>query len=541
MALWSLKGTTVLVVDDFPEMRSMLRSMLAMYGADVIEQARNGEEAIERMQAQPFEIVLCDYNLGDGKDGQQVLEEAKHRDLLPYDSTFVMVTAENTAEMVMGALEYQPDAYLSKPVTKTVLQARLRKLLEKKAQMAPVARALAAQDYNKVIALCDRFIEQGTKFRYELLKLKADMLLNIGDFDRAEALVGQVLEDRELPWARMDLGKVQFHRQDYAAAIATFDAVIEQQRNFVAAYDWRARALERKGEAAAAQESLQEAVAVSPKSVQRQRALADIADFNQDYSITEKARRQVLRVGRGSVLRQPTDYSGLARALVKQGSAKEGRKVLDQLRHECREDPRTGLVAGVAESAVQQALGDASQAAAALESALALAAEQPGLLTDAVGNELVQTCLEQGRTDAAHEVARSLVRNNHDDEDVLNRLSLIYREAGLAEAGDELIRNTRGQVVELNNEGVALVNAGRIEESIDFFSNAVKVMPNNVVFNLNAAHSLILHMKHSGPSREHLSRAMDYIQAAESDEIHRDWRNNLKRACRSMAGVMQHG
>lgn len=112
MALWNLKGRTILVVDDFPEMRSMLRSMLAMYGADTIEQARNGEEAIGRMQARRFEIVLCDYNLGEGKDGQQVLEDAKRRDLLPYDTTFVMVTAENTPEMVMGALEYQPDAYL---------------------------------------------------------------------------------------------------------------------------------------------------------------------------------------------------------------------------------------------------------------------------------------------------------------------------------------------------------------------------------------------------------------------------------------------
>ncbi|HSH28289.1 MAG TPA: response regulator [Thiohalobacter sp.] len=541
MALWSLKGRTILVVDDFPEMRSMLRSMLAMYGGDAIQQARHGEEAIERMQAQSFEIVLCDYNLGEGKDGQQVLEEAKHRDLLPYDSTFVMVTAENTSEMVMGALEYQPDAYLSKPVTRTVLQARLKKLLDKKAQMAPVAKALARQDYNQVIALCDRFIEQGTKFRYELLKLKTDMLLNIGEFDQAEALFTRVLEDRELPWARMGLGRVRFHRQDYDGAIATFDAVIEQQRNFVAAYDWRARALERKGDAAAAQESLQLAVNVSPKSLQRQRALADIADFNQDYATTEKARRQALRVGRGSVLRQPTDFSGLARALGKQGSAKEGLKVLDQLRHECREDPRTGLVAAVAESAVQQALGNASQAAAVLDSALELAAGQPELLTGAAGNELVQTCLEQGRTGPAHEVARSLVMNNHDDEDVLKRLSMIYREAGLAEAGNDLIRSTREEVVELNNEGVALINAGRIEESIDFFSNAVKVMPSNAVFNLNAAHSLILFMKRSGPSREHLTRALGYIRAAEGDELHRDWRHNLMRACRSMAGAMHNG
>ncbi|RRQ21795.1 hypothetical protein D6C00_07435 [Thiohalobacter thiocyanaticus] len=348
-------------------------------------------------------------------------------------------------------------------------------------------------------------------------------------------------DDRELPWARMGLGRVQFHRQDYAAAIATFDTVIEQQRNFVAAYDWRARALERKGDPAAAQDSLQAAVAVSPKSVQRQRALADIADFNPDYDTTEKARRQALRVGRASVLRQPTDFSGLARVLVKQGNAKEAARIVDQLRHECRNDPRAGLVAAVAESGVHQALGRPEQAQAVLEDALELVRNQPELLDEAAGNELIQTCLAQGCTDQAHEMARALVKNHHDDEGVLSRLSRVYEEAGLAEAGADLISTARKEVVDLNNEGVALVNAGKIEESIDFFTNAVKVMPNNAVFNLNAAHSLVLYMKHSGPSREHLSRALDYIRAAERDEIHRDWRNNLKRACRSMAGAMQNG
>lgn len=539
MGLWSLKGRSILVVDDFPEMRSMMRSMLAMYGADDIKQARHGEEAVELMEANRFEIVLCDYNLGDGKDGQQVLEEAKHRGLLPYATTFVMVTAENTSEMVMGALEYQPEAYLSKPVTKTVLQARLKKLLDKKELLAPISRALDRRDYNKVIALCDQFIDQGSKFRYELLKLKADMLLNIGEFDQVDALVSGILDDRDLPWARMDLGKVQFHRKEYDAAIATFDAVIGQQPNFVAAYDWRARALKRKGDHAAAQSTLQNAVEVSPKSLLRQRALADIADFNNDHATTEKARRQAIRVGRSSVLRQPTDYSGLAKVLVRKDTAREALKVLDQMKHEFRGDKQADLAAAVTESSVHRAMGEEDEARTSLERAMKIAREHPDILTDVVGNELVETCLAQGCTEQAHEVARTLVKNNHDDDDVLNRLAYIYQDAGLADEGKDLILNTQKEVIDINNQGVQLVNEGKIEESIDFFSNAVQVMPNNAVFNLNAAHSLVLYMKQTGPSKQKLAQALGYIQAAENVEIHRDWRNNLMRACRSMAASMR--
>ena len=48
MAIWSLKGKKVLIIDDFQEMRVMLRTMVEPLTPDVIKLAQNGEEAIER-------------------------------------------------------------------------------------------------------------------------------------------------------------------------------------------------------------------------------------------------------------------------------------------------------------------------------------------------------------------------------------------------------------------------------------------------------------------------------------------------------------
>ena len=72
MAIWSLEGKKILIIDDFAEMRSTLRGMLASYGANDISMASNGEDAVDMICRKNFDIILCDYNLGDGKDGQQV-------------------------------------------------------------------------------------------------------------------------------------------------------------------------------------------------------------------------------------------------------------------------------------------------------------------------------------------------------------------------------------------------------------------------------------------------------------------------------------
>jgi len=142
MVLWSLKDKKILIVDDFAEMRSSLRNMLTPFEANDISMASTGEEAIQLITHNKFDIILCDYNRGDGKDGQQILEEAKLRGKLPHSTVFIMITAESTSFMVMGALEHQPDDYLPKPFTRNVLNCRLAKLLIKKNGLSILSIAL---------------------------------------------------------------------------------------------------------------------------------------------------------------------------------------------------------------------------------------------------------------------------------------------------------------------------------------------------------------------------------------------------------------
>ncbi len=535
MGLWSLKGRPILVVDDFPEMRSMLRAMVAAYGADQVDQARNGAEAIEKLERRRYNIVLCDYNLGQGKDGQQVLEEAKHRNILPYSSVFIMVTAENTSGMVMGALEYQPDAYLAKPVTKTVLQARLLKLLEKKESFRGICRALTAGDRVQAIRECDALLEAGSRYRFELCKLKADLLIETGDYDRAEALLQAVLEERELPWAALGLGKIHYFRKDYGAAAALFEGIVQANPNFVAAYDWLARVQADTGRTEEAQQSLLAAVQCSPKSVPRQRALGEVAERNGEQDLCEQARRRVVSIGRGSVLRRPDDHSALARTLVERGAAREALKVVDNMRHEFKDDPAADFEAAVMGARVHGALGQGERAAESLDKALAALRERPDLVSETAATELLAQCLEADRAEDADQVLRGLIRNGHEDEGLMDRVGDIYRAAGQGERVEALIAAAAEEVAEINNRGVRLAQAGELEASSRHFAEAVREMPGNPVVNLNAAQSLIMLMKERGVTEEGLAEAMGYIRAAERAPHHSQWANKLRNICQSMA------
>jgi CheY-like chemotaxis protein/Tfp pilus assembly protein PilF len=539
MALWNLSGKNVLVIDDFPDMRSLMRSMVLAYGAQQVEQARNGEEAIEMLARRQFDIVLCDYNLGEGKDGQQVLEEAKHRNLLPFTTAFVMVTAENTSQMVMGALEHQPDAYLSKPVTKSVLQVRLQKLLEKKDGFRAINRALDRNQTGKALVLIEEQLQAQGKYRFDLLKMKSDLLLRLSRYEDAEKLCQAVLEERELTWALFDLGRIHFYREQYPDACRRFSALIDHNQAFVAAYDWLARAQERMGNLGDAQHTLLTAVERSGKSLLRQRALGEISQRNQDFVVAESALRKAVRIGKTSALCQSGDYTELAKVLVKNDSAKEALKIADAIRHVFPNDAEAALGATVVESHIHQAMGNHKRSEELLEQAIRMAEAQEHAISTEIGLDLASQCLQLGRKELANELVSQVVKNHHEDQRVLDQITRLYRDAGAEEEGRALVEKTSSEIVRINNQGVKLLKEGKTGEAVELFLQAVRGMPRNPIVNLNTAQSLISLMNETTPTRSRMQTALGCLQVAQDSAQYTERRSRLLAQCQSLAAALQ--
>jgi len=498
MALWTLKDLNILIVDDFPEMRSMMRSMLLPFGANKLTEVRNGDEAVDAMSKQTMHIVLCDYSLGDGKDGQQVLEEAKERNLLPYSSIFILVTAENTSNMVMGAVEYQPDDYLVKPFNKTVLQARLSKLQERKQGLHDIARVLDEKKYHAAIELCDKQIAAGSKSALELIRLKGELLLRIGDFDGAKRVYEKALEARDFSWARFGLGQTYFHLKLYEQARTAFEDLISINNKYVLAYDWLAKVHKALGDNKSTQDVLADAIKISPKAILRQKALAEVALANNDLVTAEHSYKHVVREGKNSVHRSPSDFGGLAKVYLKKAVPGEAEKVIVAMTNEFQ---KTGgavqLQSAVIQSLVYKETGKAAESEKALEQVMSLYAQNPSNLPTATALELAEACLALGKSQHGNELLKHVIRNNHEDDTVLDKVKAMCAASGQAELAD-LVETTRQEVVGTNNKGVELVKQGKLEESIDLFLQAARAMPENITINLNAALSLIALMQQNG-------------------------------------------
>src|SRR5690606_12525510 len=158
--------------------RQMLRSM----GIENIDTAKTGPEAVAACVRNQYDVVFCDYNMGESnKNGQHVLEELRHRKLLKDNSTCIIVRAEAAKAMVVGALEYQPDGYITKPIAQSSLQKRLDVLIELQESLRPIHEALDLDDYSRAIALCEDEIKRGSKHKSWCIKTKANLYYLSGD------------------------------------------------------------------------------------------------------------------------------------------------------------------------------------------------------------------------------------------------------------------------------------------------------------------------------------------------------------------------
>ena len=512
MAIWSLKGKKVLIIDDFQEMRVMLRTMVEPLAPEMIKLAQNGEDAIECLENNKFDVVFCDYNLGKGKDGQQVLEEAKHRELLSYDSIYMMCTAENTSEMVMGAIDYLPDDYISKPFNRTVIHARLKKQLEKKENLKDISKAMADKNHKKAIAYCDKLLQDNPPNRLDLLKIKGELITTLGNYDVAADLYEDIIEERDIPWAYLSLGKVRYLQDDFDEAIEVFEGLVKENSSNVAAYDWLAKTYEALDELDKAQEMLNIGVIKSPKSLIRQRKLAQVAYKNEDLKTAQSAFEHAINVGQHSCYKQPDDYNGLAKTLVDSGHADDAFNIVEKMAKDFKNDSNAEMVAAITKGMVHTSKGDKEAAEECLQGAMELYNQNPqGLSTD-IALELTDLCLSAGKDDDANEITKNLVRNHHDDKKLIERTKKIYAAAGKSDAGDALIDKTTTEIVDINNKGAHLLKDGKLEESIELFMKAARGMPDNTVVNLNAAYSIMMQMKKTGKIKKYSSRVESYLE-----------------------------
>lgn len=479
-----------LLIEDSEPMRNVIRGFLRRCGALTVDTASTGEIGAKALTDTRYDVVLCDYNLSDdGRNGQMLLEEARHKGWITPGTVWVMLTGEQQLEKIAVAAEHAPDDYLLKPVTEDALQARLVRLFERKSVTAPVYAAIQARDYAKALALIEQRLPAGKQLP-DLKRAKAQVLEMTGDFKRAAEVYDEVLGKVDAAWARLGLARLRLLQGDADGARHRLEDAISKFPRYLDAFDQLARAYDQLGLYAEQIDLLQRALKISPFSAPRHAALGTAALRIDQVDEAKKAFERSIAINEVNPVKLSAPLLGLARIQADAGQVDAALKTLAGLDAAVDAEAARPLALAVELRAHVKAGNESAAELVAGQLASAGLSERSPLPVETT-LLVAEALLATGRKEQGVALMQSLTRNHCDEQSVADRAQRVFDACGMGAAGRELLSVARQQAVDAMNEGVQLLTKGDLAAALVSMRRARELLPQNSRAQLNLAFVIV--------------------------------------------------
>lgn len=313
--------TSILIVDDQRPFQLMMKGILHSLGYRSIEFAHHGELALQRCQQQRYQIIFIDYNLGTGKNGRQLLEDLRQFGLLDADSICMLVTGENTVPMVISAVELEPDDYLMKPFSQSVLRTRLQRIQQKKQCLYAVYQAMQMRDWPTVDVQAKHLLEQYPRYAPYLRRIQVQAMLHTRQFDAARAELSPLLSQRRPHWALLQQARLELESGQHKHCQALCEEALSTNKYLVEAYDLQSENLMRSGNPDQARQLLKKALEISPYQLQRLQQFFQLSQRTGRQDEMLQAARQMYELTRRAGSNDPKQLLNYVRCLLNAVSA----------------------------------------------------------------------------------------------------------------------------------------------------------------------------------------------------------------------------
>ena len=325
-------STTVLIIEDSHTVRQGLRTMLSMAGITRSEAVSNASEARNRLRGKPYDVVLCDYNLGEGMDGQELLEAMRKGGNLPLSTIWIMITGERHYERVVAAAEMAPDDYILKPFASQLLLDRMNLAGQRKAFLAPAHKLLSSGKVEQSIQVLQQLARETTnpQYRLDAQRLAAELLVNEGRQGEALSIYQELLTQRVIPWAKMGVARIVAEQGESQESNALLREIIAEAPRYTDAYDLLAQNLIDDGQYQTAAVVLEKAVAISPRNFNRLKSCGTALLRCGDPTKAADYLQRAVEVGRNNNFFGPDVLVDLLQAYSESGQTQQ----LDRLQAE---------------------------------------------------------------------------------------------------------------------------------------------------------------------------------------------------------------
>ncbi|WP_101758595.1 tetratricopeptide repeat-containing response regulator [Oceanicoccus sp. KOV_DT_Chl] len=494
-----------LIVDNYPFGRDALRRTLLTMGVQQVDIAVSASAAISMCRKMDYDFVLSDYDLGEGKNGQQLLEELRGQKLFNNVSAFVILTAETTRDIVLNTLEFQPDDYLAKPYNQNLLIRRVKRLLRFKSSLHEVFQSVDGGNYPLAIQDCENYLEDNDEFRSNGLRILADLYQSVGELESALNIYDTELVARDSDWARLGLANVYMQQGKMQEAEALFLELININYMYIEAYENLSSIYLQQEQIQKAEDIMAKAIMVSPLSLRRQQLYAGICEKNNHFDNAINGWRNIIKIARNSKYEAADNHLNLARCLSDFCDhhnsyndpviTKELFDNFTKMRAKFHVFGDAELQALFIEGRTYYLQGDKLNSKQRMDEAEKIFNKNPSAFSESSQLEFAKSLSQTGNDEQAGILLRKLASSSVDPQ-ILSKADKVLDEPVSKDGKDKIIK--------LNRQGIKYFKAGEYQQAVVAFREAQTFFTKNIELNLNLVQALVKLIKtnKNGSDRE---------------------------------------
>jgi len=291
-----------LVVDANPMSRSVLMQHLRSFGFAVVKQANRIVDARDMLEGRRFDVVVCDYHFDDGVSGQDLLEELRREQMMPYSTVFIMVTGEATYAKVAEAAEAALDSYLVKPFSANTLYERVKEARQRKRVLKDIFDALEAKQMERAAQMCIERFEAKQLYWLYAARIGAELLLGMKRNAEGKKLYDAVIAAKTVPWARLGVARAQLADGDVAMARRTLESLLSDQPQYADSYDVMGKVQMEQGQLVEAMETYKTAATLTPGCILRLQHCGTLSFYMGDAGVAADMLERTWSMGHKSRL-----------------------------------------------------------------------------------------------------------------------------------------------------------------------------------------------------------------------------------------------
>lgn len=328
----TLHKASALVIDGNANNRSLISAQLRDIGLGSVRGVARARDARYVLENQPFDIVVCESDFAEGEDsGQDLLDELRREQLLPYSTVFIMLTAEASYAKVAEAAEMALDGYLIKPFNQNALAERIQMARHRKRVLGPIFEAIEAREYELGARLCMERFDARQDFWLFAARLGAELLLRLRQHEDARRLYQAIIDAKTVPWAKLGVGRAELEAGQLQQARRTLEALIGEQPGYADSYDVLGRVHLEQGDFDAALATYRQAAELTPGCLMRLQRAGTLSFYAGKTEAALQSLERAVSTGARSKLFDPFSLLLVALMRFDKGDGRGLRACLDEM------------------------------------------------------------------------------------------------------------------------------------------------------------------------------------------------------------------